>query len=103
MTTTYERRIGDPERVTQNRVIDLLTSKEMGYQYIGYWKKRENNSNIEKEYVVRFLKKQGYSDELIRKALYHLESSAKLGIGNNLDDKLYTTNKSFYSLLRYGE
>ena len=103
MTTTYERRIGDPERVTQNRVIDLLTSKEMDYQYIGYWKKRENNSNIEKEYVVRFLKKQGYSDELIRKSLYHLESSAKLGIGNNLDDKLYTTNKSFYSLLRYGE
>ena len=49
MTTTYERRIGDPERVTQNRVIDLLTSKDMGYEYVGYWKKRENNSNIEKE------------------------------------------------------
>lgn len=103
MTTTYERRIGDPERVTQNRVIDLLTSKEMGYGYIGYWKKREDNSNIEKEYVVKFLKKQGYSDELIRKAVNHLESSAKLGMGNSLDDKLYTTNKEFYSLLRYGE
>lgn len=103
MTTTYERRIGDPERVTQNRVIDLLTSKEMGYDYIGYWKKRENNSNIEKEYVIKFLKKQGYSDELIRKAVNHIESSAKLGMGNSLDDKLYTTNKEFYSILRYGE
>ena len=85
MATTYERRIGDPERVTQNRVIDLLTSKDMGYEYIGYWKKRENNSNIEKEYVVkfleRFLKQKGiYSEELVRKAVNHLESSAKLGM-----------------------
>lgn len=98
----FERRIGDPERITQNRVIDILTTKEMGYTYIGYWKKRENNSNIEKEYVLKFLKKQGYSDELIRKAINHLESAAKLGMGNTSDDKLYTANKNFYSLLRYG-
>ena len=98
----FERRIGDPERVTQNRIIDILTAPEMGYTYIGYWKKRENNSNIEKEYVLKFLKKQGYSDELIRKAVNYLENTAKLGIGNTSDDKLYTANKSFYALLRYG-
>lgn len=102
MAEIYERRIGDPERITQNRVIDVLTTKEMGYNYIGYWKKRENNSNIEKEYVLKFLKKQGYSDELIRKAINHLEKAAKLGLGNTSDDKLYTANKEFYSLLRYG-
>lgn len=102
MDKTFERRIGDPERITQNRVIDILTTKEMGYTYIGYWKKRENNSNIEKEYVLKFLKRQGYSDELIRKAINHLESAAKLGMGNTSDDKLYTANKNFYSLLRYG-
>lgn len=102
MAEIYERRIGDPERITQNRVIDVLTTKEMGYNYIGYWKKRKNNSNIEKEYVLKFLKKQGYSDELIRKAINHLEKAAKLGLGNTSDDKLYTANKEFYSLLRYG-
>ena len=102
MDKTFERRIGDPERITQNRVIDILTTKEMGYTYIGYWKKRENNSNIEKEYVLKFLKRQGYSDELIRKAINYLESAAKLGMGNTSDDKLYTANKDFYSLLRYG-
>lgn len=102
MAEIYERRIGDPERITQNRVIDVLTTKEMGYNYIGYWKKRENNSNIEKEYVLKFLKKQGYSDELIRKAINHLEKAAKLGLGNTSDDKLYTANKESYSLLRYG-
>jgi type I restriction enzyme R subunit len=102
MDKTFERRIGDPERITQNRVIDILTTKEMGYTYIGYWKKRENNSNVEKEYVLKFLKRQGYSDELIRKAINYLESAAKLGMGNTSDDKLYTANKDFYSLLRYG-
>ncbi len=102
MDKTFERRIGDPERITQNRVIDILTTKEMGYTYIGYWKKRENNSNIEKEYVLKFLKRQGCSDELIRKAINYLESAAKLGMGNTSDDKLYTANKDFYSLLRYG-
>lgn len=102
MDKTFERRIGDPERITQNRVIDILTTKEMGYTYVGYWKMRKNNSNVEKEYVLKFLKKQGYSDELIRKAINHLEKAAKLGLGNTLDDKLYTANKEFYSLLRYG-
>ena len=102
MDKTFERRIGDPERITQNRVIDILKTKEMGYTYIGYWEKRENNSNIEKEYVLKFLKRQGYSDELIRKAINYLESAAKLAMGNTLDDKLYTANKDFYSLLRYG-
>jgi len=97
----FERRIGDPERVTQNKVIDLLTS-EMGYKYLGYWKERENNSNIEVELVKKFLAKKGYSDELIRKAVNHLETEARLGAGNDLSDKLYTTNKAFYTLLRYG-
>ena len=55
-----------------------------------------------KEYVLKFLKRQGYSDELIRKAINYLESAAKLGMGNTSDDKLYTANKDFYSLLRYG-
>lgn len=103
MTITFKRRIGDTERTTQNRVIDILLSKEMGYKYLGFWQDRENNSNIEREPLANFLKSQGYSDELIRKAINKLEDTAKLGIGNDSDDKLYNANKEFYSLLRYGE
>lgn len=102
MTMTYERRIGDPERMTQNRVVDLLLSKEMGYKYLGFWQDRENNSNIEIEPLTKFLKSQGYSDELMRKAINHLEAVAKLGVGNDNSDKLYNANKEFYSLIRYG-
>lgn len=100
MTATFERRIGDTERQTQNKVIDKLLS--MGYKYLGFWQDRESNSNIEVEHLTRFLKSQGYSDDLIRKAISHLETVARLSSGNDNSDKLYNANKEFYSLLRYG-
>lgn len=102
MTVAYERRIGDTERMTQNRVIDLLLSKEMGYKYLGFWKDRKNNSNIEKEPLTKFLQSQGYSDELIKKSINKLSETAKLGAGNDNSDRLYNANKEFYSLIRYG-
>ncbi|MBR3482321.1 MAG: type I restriction endonuclease subunit R, partial [Neisseriaceae bacterium] len=92
--------IANYEKTTQNKVLEIL-SQELGYTYLGDWQNREN-ANIEKEYLQKFLKKQKYSDELISKAINHLEASAKLGAGNNFSDKLYTSNKEVYSLLRYG-
>ena len=103
MTVTFERRIGDTERMTQNRVVDLLLKEDMGYKYLGFWQDREGNSNIEKEPLLKFLKSQGYCDELIRKAINHLENTARLSVGNDNIDKLYNANKEFYSLIRYGE
>ena len=103
MTVTFERRIGDTERKTQNRVVDLLLKEDMGYKYLGFWQDRECNSNIEKEPLIKFLKSQGYCDELVRKAINHLENTARLGVGNDNIDKLYNANKEFYSLIRYGE
>ena len=39
--------IGQPERVTQNRVIALFRD-ELGYRYLGDWTDRDGNSNIER-------------------------------------------------------
>lgn len=39
--------IGQPERVTQKRVIALFRD-ELGYRYLGDWTHREDNSNIDR-------------------------------------------------------
>ena len=45
----------------------------------------------------KFLKRQGYSDALIGKALFELQKVAQ-----NQNKSLYDLNKEVYSLLRYG-
>ncbi len=87
--------IGKPEKVTQKRVISLF-QKQLGYEYLGDWQYREN-SNIEEEYLKAYLKKQGYDKGLITKTLRELVNCAT----NQVDD-LYTVNKEFYTLIRYG-
>ena len=39
--------IGKLEGETQNRVIKLF-QKELGYEYLGNWEERDNNSNVGK-------------------------------------------------------
>jgi len=101
MTKNFERRIGDCERKTQNKVIDVLIG--LGYQYFGFLQDREDNSNIERDLLEKFLRKsKKYSDDQIKKAIAHIEKVAQLGIGDNIDEKLYNSNKHVYELLRYG-
>lgn len=89
--------VGDIERITQNRVVQLFKDK-LGYEYLGDWQDRPNNSNIEEEFLRTYLKgKKGYSDVLINKALFELDKAA-----NDLSDSLYAANKKVYGLLRYG-
>ena len=87
--------IGQIERKTHDRVIKLFKDK-LDYTYLGDWEER-NNSNIEEELLVKFLKKQKYSDTLIKKALYELTKTA-----TPQNKSLYDINKEVYSLLRYG-
>ncbi|MGI6588959.1 MAG: type I restriction endonuclease subunit R [Peptococcia bacterium] len=88
--------VGQIERATQNRIIRLFRD-ELGYNYLGNWEKRPNNSNIEEELLKSYLTKRGYSNTLINKAIYELQTTA-----NNYNESLYTNNKNVYKLLRYG-
>ena len=89
--------VGQPERATQNRVIALLTQK-LGYQYIGNWYNRANNSNIETDLLTTFLRDiQKYPPDLINKALQELTKHT-----NDKTQNLYNINKEIYTLLRYG-
>ena len=88
--------IGQLERVTQNRIIQLFVD-ELGYRYLGDWSDRPNNSNIEEALLSAYLTKQGYSTAHISRALDKIKVEA-----NNPNRSLYDNNKAVYSLLRYG-
>tara|TARA_R110001592_G_scaffold103051_1_gene290384 strand:- start:4710 stop:7799 length:3090 start_codon:yes stop_codon:yes gene_type:complete len=89
-------KVGSIERITQNRVVKLF-QEELGYTYLGDWQEDRENSNIEEEYLTKYLFKKGYNNAQIIKAIYELKTTA-----NNFSDSLYTTNKNVYELLRYG-
>jgi len=67
--------IGSKERITQNRIIQLFQN-HLHYHYLGNWKDRKNNRNIEPDYLRPFLKQQGYSDTLIKKAIDEFHKTA---------------------------
>jgi len=87
--------IGQPERETQNRIIDLFRD-ELRYRYLGNWTARPDNSNIEGGLLTAYLTKCGYSPAQISKALYELRTEA-----GNPNRSLYDNNKKVNSLLRY--
>ena len=89
-------KIGQIERKTQDRVVQFFQDV-LKYDYLGNWEVREN-SNIEDEYLAKFLKdKQGYSDDLIKKAIFELNK-----VATNQQKSLYDINKEIYGMLRYG-
>jgi type I restriction enzyme, R subunit len=90
--------VGDNEIITQCRVVCLLTGKDqLGFEYLGNWHDRENNSNIEESYLRKYLHKQGYNEVLIGKTIFELTKVA--GVQNK---NLYSVNKDVYIILRYG-
>ncbi len=88
--------VGDPERVTQNRVVAMFRD-ELGYRHLGDWTDRENNSNLEQKLLTTYLTKAGYDSGQISRALDRLRTEA-----GNPNRSLYDNNKQVYSLLRYG-
>lgn len=87
---------GQPERATQNRIVDLFHD-ELSYRNLGNWSHRRNNSNIEVGLLTAWLDKRGYSAAQIGRALDRLQAEA-----SNANRSLYDNNKAVYSLLRYG-
>jgi type I restriction enzyme, R subunit len=89
--------VGQPERKTQDHVIELFRGS-LGYHYLGNWEYRERNSNIEVDLLTQNLRQRGCDNVLINKAIHRLKSDASLGGGRDL----YQANRDIYGLLRYG-
>lgn len=88
--------VGERERATQDRVIALF-EHALGYEYLGDWSDRPENSNIEESLLRPFLVSQGYNDVIITKAIHELKKVAW-----DQSKTLYDTNKAVYTMLRYG-
>lgn len=88
--------IGKPERVTQNRIVQLFDD-ELGYDYLGDWQYRTDNSNINEIELSRYLLVQEYNELQINKVIHKLRQEA-----NQHNRSLYENNKAVYALLRYG-
>jgi type I restriction enzyme R subunit len=88
--------VGQIERATQQRVVKLF-SVSLGYEYLGNWIDRVGNRNIDMDLSTSFLKKQGYDDALITKALHQLSK-----VAGDQTKSLYDCNNAVYELLRYG-
>src|SRR5688572_20158408 len=89
--------VGQREIATQQRVIAFLRDA-LDYAYLGHWKDREGNSNIEEQRLAHWLRRQGHGDKLINRALFELNKAVALGGSKTL----YDANREVYGLLRYG-
>ncbi len=96
MDTPNTTKVGQLERKTQNRIVSLFRDR-LGYDYLGNWEERGDNSNVEEGYLRLFLVRAGHSEALIQKAITELKKAA-----NHSQMSLYDLNKETYSLLRYG-
>jgi len=89
-------KVGQVERATQNRIVKLFQNR-LGYAYLGDWHERGDNSNVEEALLRANLKRRGYADDLITKAITEFKRAA-----GDQTDSLYDVNKTVYRLLRYG-
>lgn len=90
-------KVGQKEILTQKRLVRLLKDT-LNYAYLGDWRDRPDNDNVEQDLLRTWLKRQGYSAKIIDRALYQLDQARALGGSKTL----YDANREVYSLLRYG-
>src|SRR5699024_1659627 len=89
--------VGQRERTAQDRVVGVFR-EQLGYAYLGNWRAREGNSNLERELLEKNLTARGYTPKLISRAVEQLQRAAAVGAGRDL----YEANRRVYELLRYG-
>ena len=89
--------VGQREILTQQRVIEFFRDA-LGYAYLGHWKDRLDNSNVEKVLLTVWLRRQEHSEKVIAKVLHELGKAASLGGSKTLFD----ANREVYGLLCYG-
>ena len=89
--------VGQREILTQRRVVAFFQDA-LNYAYLGHWKDRADNGNVEEALLTDWLKRQGHDDKIITKAMRELSKATALTGSKTL----YDANREVYGLLRYG-
>ena len=89
--------VGQREIHTQRCVVEFF-HEFLGYAYLGNWKDRPDNRNVEETLLTDWLARQGRGDKIVAKVLVELEKAAALGGSKTL----YNANREVHGLLRYG-
>ena len=89
--------VGQREILTQRRVVAFFQDA-LNYAYLGHWKDRAENGNVEEALLTDWLKRQGHDDKIITKAMRELSKATALTGSKTL----YDANREVYGLLRYG-
>lgn len=89
--------VGRREIHTQRGVIAFF-QRALGYAYLGNWKDRPDNRNVESAALTAWLTRQGHNEKLIERVVRELDRATALGGSRTL----YDANREVYGLLRYG-
>jgi type I restriction enzyme R subunit len=89
--------VGQREYLTQQQIVRFF-EHNLGYRYLGNWKDRDDNSNIEESLLRDWLARQGYEEGIVKCALLHLKQAAEITGSKTL----YDANRAVYEKLRYG-
>ena len=89
--------VGQREILTQRCVVAFFQDA-LNYAYIGHWKDRADNGNVEEALLVNWLKRQEHDDKIITKVIRELSKATALSGSKTL----YEANREVYGLLRYG-
>lgn len=89
--------VGQRERHTQRQVLRFFQNA-LGYGYLGDWKDRGGNRNIEEDLLRDWLARQGHEERMINRALRELDQAAAISGSKTL----YDANRAVYEKLRYG-
>ncbi|MFW5783093.1 MAG: type I restriction endonuclease subunit R [Spirochaetota bacterium] len=90
-------KVGERERATQKRVLSYLETT-LGYTPLGNLSDRSDNQNVDHDRLTRRLRRRGYDEQLIQRALHELDRARSVGGARSL----YEANEAVYRQLRYG-
>ena len=67
--------VGEQELRTQLRVVEFFRDV-LGYAYLGHWKNRPDNGNVERELLAGWLERRGHTGRVINRVLSGLNKAA---------------------------